>query len=130
MPLHIIPDTNFLIYSAKYKIDLESELSQILSENYDIILLDIIREELLKHAKSTGMKKHDATLSLKLLIHLEKKGSVKEEPAPEGAKNADHALIKLDSAENIIATMDKKLKSKFKHAKILSVRQKTHLAFI
>jgi len=128
--IQIIPDTNFLMYSAKYKIDLEASLSALITEKHEIILLDIVREELLKNARSKGLKKHEANLSLKLLIHPEKKGFVKEQPNPENIKNADQALIKLDSSENIIATMDKKLKSKFKHSKILSVRQKTHLVFV
>jgi rRNA-processing protein FCF1 len=130
MALQIIPDTNFLIYAAKYKIDLEAELSSILSEKFEIILLDIVREEIVKHAKSAGLKKHEASLALKILVHLERRGVASEIETPEGAKNADQALIRLDSKDNVIATMDRRLKTKLKHSRILSVRQKTHLQFI
>jgi rRNA-processing protein FCF1 len=128
--LQIIPDTNFLIYAAKYKLDLEAELNKIISEKYEIILLEIVREELLKIAKSSGEKKANAELALKILIHLEIKGMVKEQATPAGAKNADQALIKLDSSDDIIATMDKNLKKKFRHAGIISLRQKKYLAFV
>jgi len=130
MTLQIIPDTNFLLYAAKYKIDLEAALNSLLTQKFEIILLDIVREELVKHAMAPGLKKHEASLALKILVHLERRGVACEIKTPEGAKNADQALIKLDSKDNIIATMDQRLKTKLKHSRILSIRQKTHLQFI
>ena len=46
------------------------------------------------------------------------------------AGDADSALLKLAGKGDVIATLDKELKKKFKNGKILSIRQKKYIAFV
>jgi rRNA-processing protein FCF1 len=120
----IIPDTNFLIYLASYK--LWYELERIYG-HYSLLILPQVVYELEQLSKKTkGKDKENALLALEIV----KKMPVKAQKGP-----ADPALVKTAKLlydlkkEFIIGTMDKELITKLKthRARILTIRQKKYL---
>lgn len=123
--MNIIPDTNFLIYCAKQKIDFVSEIERIFPK-YRIILLNVVAEELKNLSKTEkGRTRETVELALQLLDNLKDKKLIIEKKLK--FENADVALLEFDKAGNVIATLDKELKERFKNAKILTIRQKRYL---
>jgi len=122
----IVPDTNFLVYLTKYK--LWHELERIYGRYTLLVLPQVAYElrELGKKTKATGEDKEAASLALEFI----KKMNVKPEKG-----HADAVLVQIAQwladvkEEFIIGTMDKELIQKLKKhkAKILMIRQKTHL---
>ena len=110
----VILDTNFLLYVARFKVDVDAELSRILNEPFIIAVLDKTFDEL------AGKK--DA----KLAIELAKKYSILR----AGQGNVDDLLA--EEKDAIIATQDKELKERLKKKglKIVVIRQKSHLELI
>lgn len=127
--MRIILDANFLIYTAKQKIDYAKEISSVASK-YKIVVLSSVIEELkkLKEKARKSKDKEAASLALQILkknIENKKVGVVKTEG------NADKAIQILVREEDLVATMDKGLKNKLKgKAKILSIRSKKNLEII
>jgi rRNA-processing protein FCF1 len=124
----IIIDTNFLIYSAKYKIDLISELDRLYS-NYKII---IPKKVLLELRKLTGMKGKDkfaAQLSLAIIEKMLSEGRLTVKGME--SKNADEEIIKLADEikeKKAVGTMDQELVKKIKNSIILKIRQKKYIS--
>ncbi len=115
----IIPDTNFLIYLAKYKM-----LDKI--EDYKILLLKQVLEELIFLSKSKKVKVKDRESSELVLAFMEKiKDKVEYFKHVNG--KADDAVLKLAIEEKcFVGTMDKVLIKRLKKEKkkILIIRQK------
>lgn len=107
----VILDTNFLLYVARFKIDVEAELSRILNEQFMIAILDKTFDEL------KGKKDEH------LAVQLAKKFSVLR----AGSGEVDDILA--EEKDAIIATQDKELKERLKQKglKIVVIRQKNHL---
>ncbi len=117
-------DTNFLLYAAKYKIDIVSELDRICDFSYKMVL----PEQVLKELKgiSTSGKGKDREAALLALQITNNFGIQKID-----AKSADDALLMLASG-NVLATMDKELRKRFKKgksARVIAIRQKKYLIF-
>ena len=110
----IILDTNFLIYCAKYKIDLFTEIERICFFTYKIKVLDATIRELEKvKPKELGLIKK----------YLERIEIIKSENS-----YVDKELIKLSKEGCIIATEDNLLKKELKDG-IITVRQMKYLQF-
>lgn len=121
----IVLDANFLLYIAKYKIDLFFELDRVCNFAYKLVLPQQVADELKKLSKKGKGKDKEAAC---LALEIARKACVRK----VSARNADDALLVLAS-KNILATMDKELRKRFKKAgkgRILSIRQKKYLAFI
>lgn len=121
----IVLDTNILLYAAKYKIDLATELSRICDFKYKVALPQQVIQEL-KALSEAGKGKDKEAASLALQIS--KEFEIQKIPG----KTADDALLKL-AANNILATMDRELRKRFKNDKkgrVISIRQKNHLIFV
>lgn len=123
----IVLDTNFLMYAAKYKIDVVTELDRICNFAYKIVLPEQVLNELIglgTSKKVTGKDREAALLALQLVKNIE----ILKIPG----KNADDALLKVAQG-TILATMDKELRKRFKkdkRGKLISIRQKKYLIFI
>ena len=117
--MKLIPDTNFLIYLAKYRL-----LDNL--ENYELILLRQVLEELVVISKGDRENMKDRNLAFLILQFLDKiKAKTKYVENVKG--NADDALLGLAMKEKcIVGTMDKELTERLKKEKIkvLIVRQK------
>ncbi len=108
----IILDTNLLIYCAKFKIDLFSEIERICTFPYKIAVLDSTIKELEK------VKPKELNLIKK---YLEKIVVIKAEES-----YVDDELIRLSKEGHIIATQDIRLKKQVKRP-IITIRQKKYL---
>ena len=125
----IILDTNFIIDSLKFWVDIIEGLKQIADFEYKVFILDKTLEELEKIIKEQrGKDKELAQLALKL-IKIKNIETLKT----ESIKNADNCLIELaNSPDTIIATHDRALKAKIKEKNrpLLIIRQKNYLKII
>ncbi len=109
---NIVLDTNFLIYCAKFKIDLFSEIDRLFFEPYKLFVLDLTIKELEK------LKPHGLSLIKKYIEKIEIINS-KE-------KYVDTELTKLSSEGYLIATQDLELKKKLKSS-VIVIRQQKYL---
>lgn len=113
----VILDTNFLIYTIQYKIDLKGELSRILPFEYEICFLDRAISELKylekrKYTKLTG----------KIALAMAKKFKLLNAPQD----SVDDSLIQLASKDVIIATQDQEIKKAIK-TPVIIIRQKRYM---
>ena len=110
----IVLDTNIILDSIKFKVDLFTELKRVCNFPYKISVLDKTLQELENKKNS------------KLALELIKKKNIQVIKTQEGY--VDNILLKLDN-NYIIATNDKELKNKLKKAnrKIITLRQKKYL---
>ena len=108
----IILDTNFLIYCAKYKIDLFSEIDRLCHFPYKVVILDKTIEELNK------VKPKELNL---IKRYIEKIEVIKSKES-----YVDEDLIGLSKEGCIVATQDLQLKKKLKGPMII-IRQKKYL---
>lgn len=96
----IILDTSFLLSCIKYKIDLKSEIENLVGK-FEIIVTEQVMEEIRKRK----LNKFLEGLNYKIV--------------KTKAKNADESIIKLAINTNyFVATVDKKLRSYLKSKKI------------
>jgi rRNA-processing protein FCF1 len=111
--MKIILDTNFLIYSAKNKLDYVEEIADLINEGYGLVVprqvineLEKLRDDKLK--KVSGKDKAAADLALKLLEH----NGVKI--INLSGKNVDEAIIALSETDpkNIVCTLDRGMRLK------------------
>jgi len=122
----VVLDTNFLLTCVKQKIDLFAQLAE-LCPGYKIILLPQVFGELLNLSKSKKAEGEAAAVALQIL---EKKGISPEKSKEIKAKSADAALLSFDAPKNVIATLDRQLRAKFKSASFLTIKGKKRIAFL
>lgn len=109
--MKVILDTNFLIYCAKNKLHYAEELSDLLNENYELVVPEqVVRElELLSKdvkKKISGKDKYAANLALQLLdINNVKKIKAKGKSVDEGIIN-----LSKENSKNIVCTLDKEMR--------------------
>lgn len=114
--MQIILDTDFLLTSLKFKIDIESEISRILDEKFTLNIIDKTIDEL------KGKKLEKLVLSF---IEARKINIIKTDKL----KNVDNLILDLATKNTAVATQDKDLKRKLKDKKIktITIRQKKYL---
>jgi|SRR3989344_4720907 len=109
--MKIILDTNFLIYTAKEKMDYVEELSNMLNEDYEIVVpkqvvreLDKLKND--KFKKVSGKDKDATDLALKLL----KNHNIRTIDAK--GRTVDQAIINLakENKKNIVCTLDREMR--------------------
>jgi rRNA-processing protein FCF1 len=123
--MNILPDTNFLIYCAKQKIDFIREFERLF-HTFRVYIIDAVYYELKNLSeKEKGKDKQYARLSIEIVKRLLEKGVILSSKSDLG--EADDILLSFDNKENVIATSDKALKERFKNAQILTIRQKRYL---
>ena len=130
--IKIILDTNFLVYSAKQRVDYLREIFNLISEKKEIIVLSSVVSELENlAAKSRKLKNRaSAELALKILKNYVKDKKIK---IRESDKKADYTIKEISKKERnvILATADRKLKSEVKgKARILSIKKSRHLELV
>ena len=130
--IKIILDTNFLIYSAKQKVDYVREILNLISEKKEIIVLSSVVSELENlAAKSRKLKNRaSAELALKILKNYIKNKKIRIQKSD---KNADYAIKEISKKEKnvILATADRKLKSEVKgNVRVLSIKKSRHLELV
>jgi len=124
----VVLDTNFLIYAAKYKIDIERECERLLDARFEIVVPSPILAELRGLERNAGLKDREAA---SVALDLSKMFKVIKTPE----KNADDACLSLalSASDGVLATMDKALGKRFKKGRkgrFLVIRQKKYLALV
>ena len=126
--MQIILDTNFLIYCAKEKMDYIEELSNILNENYEIVVPEQVVEELKKlkgdkMKKVSGKDKKAADLALQIL----EKNKIRKVKA-EG-HSVDEAIVNLskENKKNIVCTLYREVRWKLGRVILISSGRKLML---
>jgi hypothetical protein len=119
----IILDTNFLTIPYQFNVDIFEEIDRIMEEDYELITLDRVVEELKNMIKS---KSKDA-VAARIALELIEKKNVKIINTDE--KKVDNTIIKLADKDTIVATNDRVLRKKIKdkNVKVLYLRSKKHL---
>ena len=106
--MKIILDTNFLIYCTKEKLDYVELISNLINENYDIVVPIKVIEELerLSIKAKKGKDKLAADLSLKILAN----NKIKK--IKTSGKNVDDSIINLskENKKNIVCTLDREMR--------------------
>ncbi|MFA5174279.1 MAG: PIN domain-containing protein [Candidatus Pacearchaeota archaeon] len=109
--MEVILDTNFLIYCAKEKLDYVEKISNLLNENYELVVPKQVIKELTslkndKFKKVSGKDKTACDLALKLL----KFNKIKI-VSPIG-DSVDDAIINLskEDSKNIVCTLDREMR--------------------
>lgn len=118
--MKIIFDTNFLIYTLKYKIDVLKELRRICDFNFELCILDKTLGELKK------INKMEARIALSF-IHIFKIINTEK----FNINNVDDILVEIAFKDSIIATQDKDLKRRLKkkNVPVIIIRQKKYYKF-
>ncbi|MEK6953002.1 MAG: hypothetical protein AABX29_08365 [Nanoarchaeota archaeon] len=112
----IILDTDFILTSVKFKIDIEQQLKKLCDFNFNISYLDKTLDEL-KNKPNEKLAK--AVISNFNIIKTTRDKSV------------DELILNISDNNTIVATQDKELKEKLKKGKIaiITIRQKKYLVF-
>ena len=115
----IILDTCFILTALKYKIDIVSEIKNLLDENFQLKIIDKTIKELkgkkLENLAKTFLQKNQIS---KILTTQQ--------------KNVDSLILSNLKKSTIVATQDKNLKEKLKKRKMptITIRQKRYLIII
>ena len=106
--MKVILDTNFLIYSAREKMDYKEKIGELINEGFDLVVPEQVIGELerLKIKAKKGKDKDACDLALKLLVNNKVK-VVK----PVG-KTVDNAMVNLakEDPKNIVCTLDREMR--------------------
>lgn len=109
--MKIILDTNFLIYCAANKLDYTEQISEMINEDYELVVPEQVVNELTKLKndklkKVSGKDKIAADLALQLL-DFNKIKRVKTK-----GSNVDEAIINLaaEDEKNIVCTLDREMR--------------------
>lgn len=123
----IFLDTNFLMYSYQFNIDIFEEINRIIEESYEICILDNIIDELNRIiTEQKGKDKYSAKFALSLI----KKKDI-QIIASDKTSKVDDILASLgEDPDNIIATQDIGLKRRLRNKKIITIRQRNHLVIV
>jgi rRNA-processing protein FCF1 len=121
----IVPDTNFLIYVFKHKINFDYEIERALNAKFEIIILSPVKEELEKLLKSGDLKGKE-----KLAVNLALAKIKNYKLIDYNANYADEAILNYakENKNVIVATNDKELKEKLieNNIPVMVVRQKKY----
>jgi len=125
MKAKILLDTNFVMIPAQFNVDIYAEIERIMTEPYELYVLDKTVSELsnlVKHAK--GRNKASARLAKAILDH--KKPKTLKTTSKD---YVDKIILGLEGF--IVATQDGLLRSKLKKkgVKTIVLRQKKYLIF-
>lgn len=125
----VILDTNFVLIPGEMGVDIFSEIRRLLSEPYDLFILDKCEEELKTIIQREGKRKSGFNAKLGLVLIKQKNLKTLSSST---SKYADEALLELAQKapeKTIIATQDKDLRLKLKSlgVRVIQLRQKKHL---
>lgn len=115
--MQIIFDTNFLIYTVKYKISYMEELNRVCYFKFELCVLDKTIEELKK------INNPESRIAAYLIRDFKVMDSKRFKDT-----HVDDILVKIADKNTVIATQDKELikKLKAKRIPIIMVRQKKY----
>ncbi|WP_048202573.1 type II toxin-antitoxin system VapC family toxin [Methanocaldococcus bathoardescens] len=120
----IVPDTNFLIYVFKHKINFDYEIERVINSKFEIVILSPVKEELEKLLRSGDLKGKE-----KLAVNLAL-AKIKNYKLINYEGYADEVILNYakENKNVIVATNDKELKEKLmeNNIPVIVVRQKKY----
>ena len=121
----VILDTNALMLPGRFRVDVFSQLEQLMEEPFKLAYIDKTEAELKKIIKTGSTK--DKT-SAKLAVILLKQKSLKS-MSSFGRESVDVAITRLSNPNTAVVTLDKELKKRVKEkkAQIITLKQKKYL---
>lgn len=119
----IILDTNFLTIPYQFGLDIFEEIKKIISDNFELVTLDGVINELENLAKNKGKDSRAAKIGLELIEKNQVK-IIKTE-----LENVDDSIVEISDEDTIVATNDKELKQRLKDkgVKVIYLRSKNSL---
>ena len=125
----VIIDTNALMAIDQFKVDIFSEIENLMTEPYEAKVVEGVIDELENITKTQkGKHKQSAKLALQII-----KGKGVGVIKTKTHKNVDELLVNLaENPDYVFITQDKALKERLrlKNAQIITLRQKKYLKFI
>ena len=122
----LIIDTNFLMISHKFQVDIFSEFNRICNFNYKLFIMENTVEELRSIIKNqAGKDRKAAQFALKLI------GMKNIETIASKEDDADAAILHIAGKDVVVATQDGFLKRQLaeKGASVIVLRQKKYLQY-
>jgi uncharacterized protein len=125
----IIIDTNFLLIPGQFKVDIFTEISRIMTEPYELCVVEKSMEEL---TRLTTFGKQADIFAAKLGLVLAIQKNLKRLPCSKGDKTADDSIASYADKDTVVATQDKGLRERAKErgARIIGLRQKKYLVMM
>ncbi len=122
----VILDTNFLLIPGQFKVDIFTQIQEIMNEPFELCIVDKSIKELNKVA-ATGKEKDRFASKLALVLIRQK--NLKTLHSFGSKKSVDDIIVKKADSNTFIATQDKALRERVreKGAKIIGMRQKKYL---
>lgn len=108
----IILDTNFLIYCAANKLDYVEQISEMINENYELVVpVQVVNE--LKQLKADRYKKVSGKDKLAADLALQLINFYKIKKVKASGKTVDEAIINLskEDEKNIVCTLDQGMRT-------------------
>jgi rRNA-processing protein FCF1 len=125
----IILDTNFLLIPGSMGIDIFSEIERIISEPYELCVLDKTVEELDKIVQNSPKKKEGFSAKLGIILLKQKNLKTLNSFSEEYADRAIVEYAAKTPEKVIVATQDKDLREKLKkiQVRVIQLRQEKYL---
>lgn len=125
----VIFDTNFLLIPGEKGVDIFSETERILSEPYELCVLDKTEEELKKIVEVSSKKKEGFNAKLGIILLKQKNLKTLKSSSEEYADLAILEYAEKNAEKVVVATQDKKLKEKLRRipVRVIELRQEKYL---
>jgi len=125
----VILDTNFLLIPGQFMVDIFSEIERIMSEPFEMCVVDKSIAEL-NHIVATGKEKDRFAAKLALALVIQK--NLKTLHSFMSQKSVDDIIVSKADSSTYVATQDKALRErlKAKGAKLIGLRQQKYLVMI
>jgi hypothetical protein len=129
MKKQVILDTNFLLIPGQFKVDIFTEIERILSEPYELCIIDQSLKEL-NGLAAAGKEKDKFAAKLALVLAIQK--NLKTLHSSGSKKSVDDIIVDKADENTYVATQDKALRERLaeKKAKIIGLRQQKYLALM
>jgi hypothetical protein len=125
----VILDTNFLLIPGEKGVDIFSEIQRILSEPYELCVLDKSLKELESLVEKSAKKKSGFNAKLGIVLLKQKNLKILTSFSEEYADKAIVEYAEKNPENVIVATQDKGLKDKLKRIpiRVIQLRQEKYL---
>jgi rRNA-processing protein FCF1 len=125
----VILDTNFFLIPGEKGVDIFSEIDRLLTESFELCVMDKTVDELEKLIIRLGKKKEGFSAKLGLILLKQKNLKTLASSSEEYADKAILAFAAKNPEKTIVATQDKELKDKLKKlsVRVIGLRQEKYL---
>jgi len=122
----VILDTNFLLIPGQFKLDIFTQIEELVKEPHYLCIVDKSITEL---NKLTIIGKEKDRFAAKLALVLIRQKNLKTLHGFASKKSVDDIIVKKSDKDTFIATQDKALRKRLKDkgSKIIGLRQKKYL---